>query len=123
MSGDPRRLTMEEERERLYTTRYRGGLCALCGRTLGEGEPVFWESFAVGRVGGITHHPRAPVASERASARLRREQEHEDPERCGGCGRPVYYATASTKRHRAVCSQRCQVRATRATRPARKGEA
>jgi hypothetical protein len=52
MSDDPRRLTTEEQRERLYAARYRGSMCAACGRTLDPGEPVYWEQFTVGRVGG-----------------------------------------------------------------------
>ena len=79
MSADVRRLTTDEERERLYAARHRGGMCAVCGRALNDGEPVFWEQFAVGRVGGITHRPQAPVASECASSWLRQEKEGEEP--------------------------------------------
>ena len=121
MSDDPRRLTTEDERERLYAARHRGGLCALCGRTLGEGEPVFWEQFTIGRLGGLTHHPQAPVGTECASRWLLEEKADEQPDPCAGCGRPVHYAAASTKRRWAVCSHRCQVRAAAAARPVNKG--
>jgi hypothetical protein len=121
MSDDPRRLTTEEQRERLYAARYRGGMCAVCGRTLDDGEPVFWERFPVGRVGGITSHPLAPVGSECASPRLREQKEGEEPEPCVSCGRPVYYARPSVHRTEAVCSGRCRGRASFTRRSAPTG--
>ena len=122
MSAAPRRLVTEEQRERLYAARYRGGLCALCGRALDEGEPIYWEHFVVGRVGGITQHPQVPVGAECASRWLLEENADERPDPCAGCGRPVYYAVASANRRRAVCSQRCQLRVSRAMQPARRAE-
>jgi hypothetical protein len=122
MSDDPRRLTTEEQRERLFAARYRGGMCAVCGRALDPGEPVYWERFTVGRIGGITHRPQAPVASEWASPWLRQQKEGEEPEHCVGCGRPVHYARPSVHRTEAVCSGRCRGRASFARRSARTGE-
>ena len=120
MSDDVRRLTTEEERERLYIARNRGGFCALCGRTLDEGEPVYWEHFVVGKGDGYRSYPQAPVGAECASPWLLEEKDQEEPEPCADCGRPTYYATGSTKRRRAACSQRCQMRASRAARLAPK---
>jgi hypothetical protein len=116
VNHDPRRLTTEEERERLYAARYGGGLCAVCGEAVDDDAPVYWERFAIGKVGGLVNHPQAPVGAECASPQLLTEKAHEKPERCAGCGRPVYYAVMSRARHRAVCSTRCQMRASRAAR-------
>jgi hypothetical protein len=117
MSSEPRRLTTEEHRERLYAARYRGGLCALCGRTLDEGEPVYWERFAIGKDGGVISRPQAPVASECASQWLVDEKRDEAPEPCAGCDRPVFYAQPSPARRRAVCSTSCYMRVHRAVPP------
>ncbi len=51
MSDDVRRLTTEEQRERLHLARQRGGLCAACGRVLSDGEPVYVERFVIGPSG------------------------------------------------------------------------
>jgi hypothetical protein len=119
MSDEPRRLTTEEERARLYATRSSGGSCALCGRKLGDDEPIYWETFifgtvgVFGTVGGIISRPRAPVAAECASPRLVEEKRGELPELCAGCDRPVYYGRASRARRLAVCSKSCYQRANR----------
>ena len=47
MSDAERRPLTEEERARLHEARYRGGLCAACGRALAESEAVRIERFAV----------------------------------------------------------------------------
>ena len=49
MSGYLRQLTTDEQRAWLYEARRRGGLCALCGRALAEGEPVYVDRVVVGR--------------------------------------------------------------------------
>jgi hypothetical protein len=119
MSGDPRRLTTEEERERLHAARNNGGRCAACGKVLGPDEPVYWEHFVVGKVGGIIQHPKAPVGAECAPPWFLEEMEQEQPEPCAGCGRPVYYAVTRAGRTRAACSRRCQLRASVAGRKRR----
>jgi hypothetical protein len=119
LSEDVRHLTTEEERARLYAARSRGGICSICGRALRAGEPVYWERFTVGKIGGYTTYPQAPVGAECVSQWILEEKEHEAPAPCAGCARPVYYSLASAARRRAVCSARCYVRANRAGRAAR----
>jgi hypothetical protein len=120
MSNDPRRLTTQDEREQLYAARYRGGICSACGRTLDEGEPVYWEQVNVGTVGGYTNRPQAPVGSECISPAFLEETEDRESERCAGCARPVYYREPRRGRHLAICSKRCGMRVSNAKRQARK---
>jgi hypothetical protein len=108
MSDDPRRLTTEAERERLYAARRRGGSCALCGRELREGEPVYWEQFLVGMRGRFTNQAQAPVGVECASPRLLEEMAGQPAEPCARCGRPVYQPTARTTQRWSACSGRCR---------------
>jgi hypothetical protein len=114
LSDDLRRLTTEERREQLYTARRYGGMCASCGRVLSADETVYIERFA----GGGTW-AEGPVGVECASPELLHQVAGQEPERCAGCGRGVYYRGASTKRQRALCSRYC---GTLVTARRRKGE-
>jgi hypothetical protein len=115
MSDDVRQVTTEEGRERLHAARNRGGICAGCGRPLTDDETVYIERFVVDtrkllvertlQAGGSA--AQAPVGIECASPELLQEMEGQPPERCAGGGRRVVYRTASSKRHRALCSRRC----------------
>src|SRR5687767_4285624 len=119
MTGEPHRLTTEEERERLFTARNQGGLCGLCGRELHTGEPVYWDRFAVGEIGGFVFRPTAPVGIEGVSEALRQATEGVDPRPCAGCGRPVLYQEPRTARQWTACSRRCRGRAISAKARAR----
>jgi hypothetical protein len=130
MSGDPRRLTTDEQRERLHSARRAGGLCAACGRTLGDGESVYVEQFMLDRrwtpesyVGSHGSYALAPVGAECASPELLHRTEGVEPERCAGCWRGVYYSSANPARRQAICSRRCGSRAAAAKRSARMREA
>jgi hypothetical protein len=129
VSDDPRRLTTFEQRDRLQTARKRGGLCAVCGRSLGDGKPVYWEQLVVdiersveGRTSRYWTTLKAPVGRECASPEILEETKGQEPERCAGCGRPVYYRPNRPNRRRALCSKYCGPRASRAARSARTGE-
>ncbi len=107
MTDDPRRVLTEEERARIQEAKRSGRLCALCGRGIDEGETVWLEWIAIhGEYGGVSRW-RAPVGAECASPAFRTATEGEQPERCAGCGRGVYYRTADPRRRRATCSKRC----------------
>jgi len=122
MSDGPRRLTTDEQRRWLYASRQRGGLCAACGRALADDEPVYIEPVAVDRKPlaapgawwqQATALREAPLGRECASPGFLAVARERPPERCDGCGRPMYYATERAGRHRAVCSKRCLDRARR----------
>jgi hypothetical protein len=128
MSDDPRRLTTEEERERVRAARRRGSLCARCGKMLAADEPVYVERVAVilkpftaasTRSSQRTVHWDMPVGVECAAPEFVRRTEGRAPERCAGCGRPVYYTVQRAGRRRAVCSQVCRSRADNARRAAK----
>ena len=98
----------------LHAARSRGGLCAACGRELGDGEVVYVERFAVGVkrptwAGGAGHQAFAfaPVGVECASPELLARTEGHDPDPCAWCGRLVFYRVAPPTRGRATCSRRC----------------
>jgi hypothetical protein len=127
VSDEQLSVTTEEQRERLHAARNRGGMCAACGRALDDHETVYIERFTVdtrksparrgtGR-GSVAH---APVGSECASPDLLRQTEGQEPERCAGCGRPLFYREAYPGRHRALCSRPCAGRASMAARALRK---
>ena len=105
MNGESLHVTTEEQRERLYTARREGSLCAACGRTLSADETVYIERFAVVGVHAASVH--APVGVECISPELLQETERKQPERCAGCGRGVYYRTTYSARHRALCARPC----------------
>jgi hypothetical protein len=119
MAGDPLRIVTEEQRERLHTARNRGGQCAACGRSFAVDEPVYIEQF----LSSLTIYTEAPVGVECASPAFLRAMEDVEPERCAGCGRPVYYHFDRRRRHLVACSRRCRSRAHTAQRSARIGEA
>jgi hypothetical protein len=114
-----RRLTTDEQRERLQRAKTSRGLCAACGRALGDDEPVYIERVVVGtkRFAGSraryhTTYVQAPVGIECASPEFLSELGGREPERCAGCGRGVFYRKARGNRHRALCSRYCANRAT-----------
>ena len=128
VSDDPRHLTTDEQRERFAAAKERGGLCAGCGRILGEREPVYIEQVAIDRKtfaadgarwGKSTTYRDAPLCEGCTSATYLSRARGRPPEACVGCGRPVYYAKLRAGRQRAVCSHRCSGRASRAARVGR----
>jgi hypothetical protein len=130
LSEEGRRLTTDEQRERLYAARRRGELCTWCGRTLAENELVYVERVEVSLkpfTGPSTRRARrmvrcdALVGAECASPELVRRMEGREPERCEACGRPMYYAVTRATRYQAICSTRCTVRAAYAKRKAGTG--
>ena len=88
---DPRRLATDEERERLYAAKNRGGCCAACGRTLVADEPVYFERFVFWQVGPTRLTTQAPVGRECASPEALARTTGQEPERCAGCGRGLFY--------------------------------
>ena len=106
MSNEVRRLMTEEQRQRLFLARRRGGLCAACGRVLSDKEAVYIEQFRDDRGILVT----APVGVECASPAFLDDTQGQEPERCAGCGRGVYYRVANTRRARALCSRYCAAR-------------
>ena len=118
MRDHPLEVSTEEQRERLHTARRRGGLCAACGRALGEDEPVFIERFVTGvsrhaEATGWPHtvYTAAPVGRECASARALSDARWQAPKPCAGCGRGVYYVLRPSRARRALCSRGCAARA------------
>jgi hypothetical protein len=120
MSDDPRRLTTDEARERFHAAVVRGGLCAGCGRGLGTDDAVYIEPIAIALkpltapgAGWSRETVRrdAPLGWECTSPAFLARVAGREPERCAGCGRPVYYAKERAARHRATCSRRCVPRA------------
>jgi hypothetical protein len=111
--GEPERATADRGRA-FRAARTRGGLCAGCGRTLAEGEPVWLEHRRV------PDDPeavlRAPVGRECAAPAFLARTEGQDAERCASCGRGVYYDSANAGRGRALCSKRCGNRVVTARR-------
>jgi hypothetical protein len=128
MSDGLHRVSTTEERDRFNAARSRGGLCAACGRTLGEDEPVYIGSVLLDRAAfggpGVRWErdavPRdAPLGVECASPSFLARMERREPERCQYCDRPVYYAKDRPGRQRASCSTRCKTRADTADRSVR----
>jgi hypothetical protein len=126
MSDGLRRVRTPEERDRFNAARSRGGLCAACGRALGDDEPVYIERMLLDRAGfsapGMQWSrktvPRdAPLGAECAAPAFVARTEGRTPERCAFCGRPVYYAKDRPGRQRALCSMRCHKRADMTNRP------
>jgi hypothetical protein len=112
MSDEARHITTAEQRTWLYAARERGGLCAACGRPLGDDEPVYVERFILN---GKDLVP-GPVGAECALPQSLRDAIGQDPERCIGCERPMYYRVSGQSRQRAVCSKRCANRVSNAKR-------
>jgi hypothetical protein len=123
VSDDPRRLTTEEQRERLHRGRRAGGMCGVCGRTLGDVEPVYWERFVIDLdwsaerdLGRYVTTLEAPVGVECASPDFLKETEGREPGRCADCGRGVFYRVPRSIRRRVACSWLCRDRAGAAER-------
>jgi len=110
VNDEVRRLRTEEQAERFYLARRRGGACAACGRELEHDEPIYVERFEDVR-GQWPHRVRGPVGIECASDELRNDAMSRDPERCVGCRRPMYFGVESVRRRRTTCSQPCRNRA------------
>ena len=118
MTDAVRRLTTDAGRERFAAAVRSGGLCAACGRTLANGEPVY-----IGRV-VLERKPLATPEAWRSrrpayrDAPLGREcaspgfvARTAEPEPCEYCGRPVYYERERAGRQRTACSTLCRNRA------------
>jgi hypothetical protein len=123
---EPRWLITDGARERLHRARRTGELCAACGKPLGAGDPVFLERFQYRMtrldgsiVFGSRGRAQGPVCTGCASPEILGRSLSEQPERCDGCGRPVYYPGRRRTRRRALCSRRCAGRANIAARLAR----
>ena len=130
MSDDLHRVGTPEERDRFNAARALGGICAACGRALGDDEPVYIESVLLDRAAfggpGVQWErdtvPRdAPLGAECASPALVARKTGRGPERCQYCDRPVFYAKNRPGRQRASCSVRCKTRADMAGRSGRRG--
>jgi hypothetical protein len=119
VSDDVRRITTEAQRERFHVVRKRGGQCVACGRVLSPGETVYIERFEIGPLAGRGVSAMAPVGVECASRGFLEEMEGQEPERCAGCGRGVYYRQPSTLRRQALCSRACGATVQAARRMAR----
>ncbi len=117
MSDDLRRLTTEEQREQFHMARRRGGRCVACDRALDPNETVYIEQFEIGPESGLGVVARAAVGVECASPEFVEEMEGQEPERCAGCGRGVYYRASSIRRRQALCSRACSARAQATKRP------
>jgi hypothetical protein len=111
------RLTTDEARERFAAAGDRGGLCAVCGRTLGAEEPVYIAQVLVQRKPlpaagtGWSTHPvlrDAPLGRECVAPALLARLERQEPDPCVRCGRPVYYEIDRAGRQQAMCSKRCE---------------
>jgi hypothetical protein len=92
-------------------------------------ETVYIERFAVDtrkapirRWAGYASDASAPVGIECVSPDFLLQIEGQEPERCAGCGRPLFYRVANPNRHRALCSRRCVGRANLAARALGKAE-
>ena len=124
MSDGLRRLTTDAERERFAVAKYRGGLCAACGRALADDEPVYIGRVALERkllARGMRWARRpayrdAPLGRECASPAFVARTAGREPDPCEHCGRPVYYELERAGRQRTVCSRRCHSRADKADR-------
>ena len=95
-------LTTDEQREQLYAARQRGGVCAACGRTLTDGEPIYWEWFILDR----TAYEAGPVGAECASPEVLQEADDQEAVHCTGCGRRIYLGAYTLPPQRA-CSRYC----------------
>jgi hypothetical protein len=120
VSDERLHVTTEEQRELFHAARRSGEQCAACGRAFSADETVYIQRFAV----PLIHYPSTgvgPVGAECASPELLRRVEGSEPERCAGCGRPVYYRRVRTNRQRPTCSRRCSGHLDRARRRKVKG--
>jgi len=107
----------DEQIALMYEARRRGGRCCWCGRSLDDGETVYFERLLIGERqrrpdGPVTHWSagREPVGIECASPELLAQTEGQTPERCAQCGRGVVYPQARSTRHQVTCSHRCASR-------------
>ena len=105
MSERRLRIETEEDRDRLHAARHDAGMCAACGRPLRAGETVYIERFVV-----VRSYLHAPVGRECASPELLARAAGTGPERCGGCGRGIYYGAERTTRRQAACCRVCRGR-------------
>ena len=119
MSDDVRRITTEEQLEQFHLARKGGGQCIACGRALANGEAVYIEQFDIRWLTGRGASATAPVGAECASRGFLEEMAGQEPERCAGCGRGVYYRQPSTRRRQALCSRACGARVQTAKRLAK----
>lgn len=110
VNDEVRRLRTEMQAERLHRARQNGGMCAACGRVLGDDETVYVEAFEDAR-GKWANRVTAPVGIECVSAELRLATSGRNPERCAGCGRPMYYGVERAGRQRALCCRAFSARA------------
>ena len=110
MTDDARQVLAEEERARIQVATRRGGLCAGCGRTLADDEPVWWATFVLSGVYGRRVRRWVPVGRECAPPEVLRATEGREPEPCIGCGRAIHYGATTRRGQLAACSRRCRNR-------------
>ena len=113
MTDDAPRVLTEEGRARIRAAARRGGLCAGCGRTLADDEPVWWVRFALRSAYDRPAYLWAPAGRECAPSALLRATEADEPRRCLGCDRGIYYGPRPRPRGLVCCSRRCRDRAAR----------
>lgn len=96
MSDSERWARTDEQVARFQEAKTYGRTCAVCGRALDDGEPVFLDSLAVGArrswpTAPVTprSHTLAPVGRECARGALLRHAEDHAAEPCASCGRGV----------------------------------
>jgi hypothetical protein len=97
----------ERRRALIHVARRDGRLCAGCGRALADDEPVWWARFALWGAYGWVSHRWAPVGRECARPEALRATADQEPARCAGCGRRVYYQALHALRRVPACSKRC----------------
>ena len=115
MTDDARRALLEEERARIQAARRHGGMCALCGRALERGEPVWIQRLLVrGQYGGRAARWTVPVGRECAAPDTLHAGDRRGPASCATCGRPVFGDPAATRRRVVACSARCRRKHTEA---------
>jgi hypothetical protein len=97
------RLTTGDELGWFYAARQRGGTCAVCGKPLAAGEPVYLEWFALNR----TAYEVGSVGAECAAPESLRNSEGQKPAPCISCGRRMYYELADLAQAPTCCSRYC----------------
>ena len=114
MSVPERWARTEQQVALMHGARENGGLCAWCGRALGNEETVYVERFLVGdarpgqRNRGAHHSVAwAPVGAECASRDLLEQSSGREPDRCSACGRGVVEHTRRAVQKDTSCSRRC----------------
>ena len=123
MTNDAQRPLTEEERALGHAATRQGGICGACGRALAADEPI-WRVDRVAwiRTGGECVWWIVPVGAECVPVEVRWGSDGYEPERCGGCGRPVYQRPSAQSVQPFCCTQ-CRYVARAAERSERRRQA